>query len=93
MVCIDLLQSEGLVLTLRDLFQVVFEMKKKEVEEAKKNRENSDSQSEVITQTPPPQQQQPQYIPQIGQTQPPPADHTYDVCILIQYITIACVWR
>ena len=29
------IQAEGLVLTLRDLFQVVFEMKKQEVEAAK----------------------------------------------------------
>ena len=32
-------QAEGLVLTLRDLFQVVFEMKKKEMTNALKNKE------------------------------------------------------
>ena len=34
-----MLQAEGLVLTLRDLFQVVFEMKKKEMTNALKNKE------------------------------------------------------
>ena len=33
-------QSEGLVLSPRDLFQGVFEMKKKEVEEAKKQKDD-----------------------------------------------------
>ena len=41
----DFLQAENVVLTLRDLFQVVFEMKKKESEDEKKlkldNRENT----------------------------------------------------
>ena len=32
-------QAEGLVLSLRDLFQVVFEMKKKEVEQQKQKKE------------------------------------------------------
>ncbi len=37
------------MLTLRDLFQVVFEMKKKEVEEAKRKREASISDSSEPT--------------------------------------------
>lgn len=44
MVCC--LQAEGLVLTLRDLFQVVFEMKKKEIEEAKKLKEEGQDNKE-----------------------------------------------
>jgi len=35
------LQAEGIVLSLRDLFQVVFDMKKREVEEAKKLQPDS----------------------------------------------------
>ena len=35
------LQAEGIVLSLRDLFQVVFDMKKREVEEAKKSQPDS----------------------------------------------------
>ena len=38
---VSMLQAEPVVLTLRDLFLVVFEMKKKEVEEAKKNKEEN----------------------------------------------------
>lgn len=34
-------QAEGLVLSLRDLFQVVFEMKKREVEEARKQQDST----------------------------------------------------
>ncbi len=35
-------QAENLVLTLRDLFQVVFEMKKREMEEAKRRKESTE---------------------------------------------------
>ena len=35
------LQAEGIVLSLRDLFQVVFDIKKREVEEAKKSQPDS----------------------------------------------------
>lgn len=41
------LQAEGLVLTLRDLFQVVFEMKKREVEEAKKHKDENKENKEI----------------------------------------------
>jgi len=41
------MQAEALVLTLRDLFQVVFEMKKKEVEEAKKQKELCDNRENI----------------------------------------------
>ena len=34
-------QAEALVLTLRDLFQVVYDTKKKEVEEAKQKQEET----------------------------------------------------
>ena len=44
---IILLQAEGLVLSLRDLFQVVFEMKKKEMEEAKKAKEQAENEAKV----------------------------------------------
>ena len=39
---INILKAEGLVLTLRDLFQVVFEMKKREMEEAKRRKESTE---------------------------------------------------
>lgn len=45
-------QAEALVLTLRDLFQVVYEKKKKEMEEAKQKAEE-EAQAKAQEVTPP----------------------------------------
>ena len=42
----DCFQAEGLVLSLRDLFQVVFEMKKREVELQKQKKQDGETTSE-----------------------------------------------
>ncbi len=57
------LQAENLVLTLRDLFQVVFEMKKREMDEAKRRRESTEKQPQS---------------PATPVTSPTPSDQTAD---------------